>query len=1385
MTEALKRYKDFTRLKKNTNQTITEFIAVFEGTYTKAKQSGCEFSDMVLAFTLLEACNLSDTDEKFILTRVDFIQGKQNKDLFAQFKSSMKIFQGRESTSSDDKLTVDETLVSNIKEALVAEGWAPPDKEGKYRQDKKKGYKGRKNPLGRDGKPMKCFGCQSEYHMLGACDKNRTKEPEKERKNPTMLSVLLRERKNEARSTAGKKEEVMVMCVNECVEATAGKREEVMVTNDEEELCLLLEDAGVRGVIDTACSKTVAGITWVEKYTSNLPEEMRESLELEESSKVYQFGGGEKRSSLGSVKVPTVVGDKKISLSVEVVDAMIPLLIGTNSLEAAASVLNFEHFTATFFEQEVEMYKVGSGHYCIDLTSDHVDTHINDIEDRETEILEVLTTTTELDFNLKDIKKLHHYFGHVPAGRLKSLLIKAGHDSKEVMKIVEEVAETCDSCIKTQRKVPRPKTAIPRVSRPNEIVTVDLKEFSKSNKNHRYICYLIDMHSRLAVADYISEKTPENVIDVIMRRWIPVFGVMEGLHSDIGGEMSNDKMEDVASYLNVKLTTTAANSPHQNGINERNHATVDLMITRMLDSDSSLTPDRALLWALNAKNSLENCHGFSPFQLHIGYNPILPSTTREGPPAMENVTKSKSFASHINTIHEAREAFIQAESSSTLKKALKSRIYPRGEDIQNGDWIYYKKENGHGEKRIWRGPSKVTSTNGKKLFVDQGSRLGTVNRDNAVKVGEEFWKMDQVQENEEVDNDDQESEDERDSSEDIEEEIIDSIQEKRKETKSQENENKQEIRDNETEHGEEEVMHRRYTHRDIKKDDIIKYKLPNSHEWETSRVISRAGKSTGKNKYWWNVETIETGEKKSLDTENISEIEQTQEENIQTEEALVVVIPRYMHDQAECVEAKEKELENWDNFATYKEVEDQGQEILDTNWHLVSKEGGVKARLCIRGDREKGKESIRTDSPTVQRTNVKLFYLIAAKNNWKIRTADVKAAFLQGAPLEREVFVKPLKERRIPGILWQMLKGAYGLVDASRGFFLEVAKTAVELGCVQSIHDPCMYMYYLQDGTLDGMVMTHVDDMLHGSGGSEFEKNVMQPLRERFKFGKEEEDEFDYIGLHVSKKGDAIAVNQDKYLATLEVPDISELRHLQGEDILSEEFLKIFRETIGKIGWMTSTSRPDLVYEKVILNTKVGKASVNDLKAATKIIRKLKNGPTDMTFPNLGDVSEWTLQGYGDAGFKSIPDKVSSCGGQVVMIVNKTKGKRCVVSWRSRKLRRVVSSSTAAEALAANDTLDELVYLKEVLKEVVGTEANKIPIELFTDSRNLHRSVTSTSLVDNPRMRADVAKLKQSLENRELNYFWKVAGEQMLADCLTKKGASAEKLLKILQHASC
>ena len=498
---------------------------------------------------------------------------------------------------------------------------------------------------------------------------------------------------------------------------------------------------------------------------------------------------------------------------------------------------------------------------------------------------------------------------------------------------------------------------------------------------------------------------------------------------------------------------------------------------------------------------------------------------------------------------------------------------------------------------------------------------------------------------------------------------------------------------------------------------------------------------------------------------------------------LVVIIPRYLHDNPECIEAKNKELQNWIDFGVYQEVEDVGQRTINTSWVLVRKSSGVKARLCVRGDQEPGKHLIPTDSPTVNKVNIKLFYLIAVSFGWHIQTADVKAAFLQGSDLDRDVYVKPPKEASVPGKVWKMIKRAYGFVDASRGFYLEVEKTLVNLGCLSSCYDPAMYIYFHPGtGLLSGVILTHVDDVMHGSGDEEFHKNVMIPLKCRFEFGSDEDEDFLYVGMHVVQSADQIVVDQDQYVDDLEFPDIEQYSGQNDANALLEEQGQAdFRAVVGKIGWLANSTRPDLNYDNVVMSMKVGKATLREMRQACKIIKKVKCDGTQMRFRNLGEISDWTLQGYGDAGFKSLPDKTSSCGGQVVLVCNKKRGLACVLDWKSKKLQRVVASSTAAEALAANSALDMLVYVRSVLAELLGDCRKNIPLELYTDSANLHDAVMSSSLVENPRLRCDVAMLKESLKSRELSKFAHVKGKQMIADVLTKKGAAGFKLLSLLR----
>ena len=146
-----------------------------------------------------------------------------------------------------------------------------------------------------------------------------------------------------------------------------------------------------------------------------------------------------------------------------------------------------------------------------------------------------------------------------------------------------------------------------------------------------------------------------------------------------------------------------------------------------------------------------------------------------------------------------------------------------------------------------------------------------------------------------------------------------------------------------------------------------------------------------------------------------------------------------------------------------------------------------------------------------------------------------------------------------------------------------------------------------------------------------------------------------------------------------------------------------------------------------------------------------------------------------------MPDKVTSVGGQVVMLVNENKQLACVLNWRSKKLVRKVVSSLAGEALAMVAMIGEIVYNKSILVQIFGDSLQTIPVIIFTDCKNLYDAVYSTCLVDDAWLIPDISIIQEALEQKTVTSLRRVAGKDMLADCLTKAGASAEQLMHVLQ----
>jgi hypothetical protein len=108
-------------------------------------------------------------------------------------------------------------------------------------------------------------------------------------------------------------------------------------------------------------------------------------------------------------------------------------------------------------------------------------------------------------------------------------------------------------------------------------------------------------------------------------------------------------------------------------------------------------------------------------------------------------------------------------------------------------------------------------------------------------------------------------------------------------------------------------------------------------------------------------------------------------------------------------------------------------------------DGLLKARMVPYGHTDDEKSFLRTDAPTMLR----LLISVAAERGWRLGSLNVKAAYLQAAGFNINIFVRPPAEESDALHEWQLQKPAYGLVEIRRLWFLTAFK-ALEAHELQS-----------------------------------------------------------------------------------------------------------------------------------------------------------------------------------------------------------------------------------------------------------------------------------------------------------------------------------------------
>lgn len=1357
--DCLDKYEDFKYCKRTSGQKVTDYIVDFEQKYNRILKKKIILPQEILCFELIGNACLEKAEKLLVLSGIDF---DKKTTLFDQAKRALRKFKGDLCTeASTNSLKLEPVFESTCKEECNAT-WHQRGGRGYGRghgwQGKRPGfhYKGGNhsnapgsnrpiNPLSGNGARLTCHSCGSYRHLVAECP--HSYENSKDRNKVNMVK-------------------------DESSEQVA-----LYTGYDAEARNQLGEEALNCAVLDTACTSTVCGKRWFDVYLDSLSAEERRKVVVRVGHKTFKFGGGERLKSIQSCTIPCTIANKSVTIDVDVVESNIPMLLSLSALKSARVKVDMETDSAEILGSMVPLDFTSSGHYCIPLKSQSVElacyTRIQEMDDVERKAALV---------------KLHRQFAHPSQTRLKALLEDAGACNDVVLQDLEGIYSSCETC-KLYAKTPaRPVVSLPMATRFNEMVAMDLKVL----KDKRYILHMIDMFTRLSVSVFVPSKQPKDIVNAVVLHWIGGgWGVMEGILVDNGGEFNNDHMREMGSLLNIRISTTGAESPWSNGLCERNHAVTDRMLEILRDENPTISVDVLLAWANVAKNSMHMVNGFSSYQLVLGKNPNLPNIYSDKLPALQGTTTSDILQIHLNAMHSARRAYSRCESDERIRRALRHRVRSMEERFCHGDLVYYKKENSN----RWQGPAKVIFQDGSVLFVRHGSVYvrASINRvsrgvidSSATADSKSAESVNQtgglptrgvIDSSASADSGDTESVGPTSTvtvSEDI------SASNPANELPKQcDQDTRSDTRPNPAISRiatDSPLVMNRPTLTDVKKNDVIEYQLTEEDDWQKAEVLGRAGKATTATKHWFNVREVD-GQRKSLNLSAVHALRRIQsgEENVN-----VVTIPYQRHSEAECVAAKLDELSRLKEYEVYEEVAYDNQPCVSTTWVLVEKPGGVRARLVARGFEEDA--SLVKDSPTAAKSTLRILVTIAASYGWTVKSTDIRSAFLQGDDIAREVYIlPPVEADATHGCVWKLRKTLYGLVDAARKFYNAISKFLLMCGMTRSTVDPSLF-FLKNDERLVGCLITHIDDFLH-IGDDWFESNVMNKLRQRFVAGKSERDDFFYVGFRIRKVENGIECSQDHFADKVQHVSLEASRVRQSKDDLSSEEKTLFRRLVGQCNWAAQGTRPDLSFDVVDLSSRFQNPTVSDLLKAQKLISRLKSTRCYISFPQLADVSGWRVLVFTDASLGNLSDGVSSAAGCVVCVVDGN-GNCSSIAWGSSKIRRVVRSTLSAEMLAMVEGADLAIYLRHILTELIATKW-PIPIHAIVDNKSTVDTVHSTHSVDDKRLRIDVGYVKQLLEQGVISSISWVPGSRMIANVLTKRGAPGSQILSLLQSGKC
>ena len=272
------------------------------------------------------------------------------------------------------------------------------------------------------------------------------------------------------------------------------------------------------------------------------------------------------------------------------------------------------------------------------------------------------------------LKLAHDGAGHQGPERILQLLRRRCYWPQ----MADDIMRYCDQCHRCQT-AKKPGIGVHQppghllATAPLEVVAMDFTKLEVSADGKEDVLVLTDVFTKWTVAVATKDKSSMSVVKVLLKEWIPHYGVPRRLHSDQGKCFEADVIRGLCNHYGITKSRTSPYNPGGNGVCERFNRSLHNLLRVLSAEQKRRWPDfiQELVFCYNATPHATT--GQSPYFLLFGREPRLPVDVYLGrTPAEDGYSSAGDYLSrHLRRLQEVHRL-----AADKIQRAAQQRETP-------------------------------------------------------------------------------------------------------------------------------------------------------------------------------------------------------------------------------------------------------------------------------------------------------------------------------------------------------------------------------------------------------------------------------------------------------------------------------------------------------------------------------------------------------------------------------------------------------------------------------------------------------------------------------------------------------------------------------------